>query len=124
MGIQKINDYLAAIQAEGKNLFVPYISAGDGGLDKIQEQIEFLEASGVAAIELGIPFSDPVADGPTIQAAGIRSLEQGTTLRKVIELLEPTKEERKVPIIFMTYINPIFAYGMEAFAADCERVGV
>ena len=124
MGIQKINDYLAAIQAEGKNLFVPYISAGDGGLDKIQERIEFLEASGVAAIELGIPFSDPVADGPTIQAAGIRSLEQGTTLRKVIELLEPTKEERKVPIIFMTYINPIFAYGMEAFAADCERVGV
>lgn len=124
MGKQKIKDYFDAIQAEDKNLFIPYISAGDGGLDKIQERIEFLEKSGVAAIELGIPFSDPVADGPTIQAAGIRALEQGTTLAKIIELLEPTKEKRKVPIVFMTYINPIFAYGVEKFAADCERVGV
>lgn len=124
MGKQKLTNYLAAIQAEGKNLFVPYISAGDGGLDKIQKRIEFLEECGVAAIELGIPFSDPVADGSTIQAAGLRALEQGTTLAKVIELLEPTKETRKVPIIFMTYINPIFAYGIEKFAADCKRVGV
>src|SRR5690625_1732378 len=112
MGKQKLTNYLAAIQAEGKNLFVPYISAGDGGLDKIQKRIEFLEECGVAAIELGIPFSDPVADGSKIQAAGLRALEQGTTLAKVIELLEPTKETRKVPIIFMTYINPIFAYGI------------
>lgn len=124
MGKQKLNDYFTAIQSENKNLFVPYIVAGDGGLDKLQERIDFLEACGVAAIELGIPFSDPVADGPTIQKAGLRALERGTTLAKVINILERSKRERKVPIILMTYINPIFAYDVEKFALDCERVGV
>lgn len=124
MGKQKLNEYFANIQDDNKNLFVPYIVAGDGGLDKLQERIKFLEDSGVAAIELGIPFSDPIADGPTIQAASIRALEQGTTLKKVLEILHVSKDERKVPIILMTYLNPIYAYGIEDFAADCEKVGV
>lgn len=124
MGKQKINEYFAKIQAEKKNLFVPYIVAGDGGLDKLQERIDFLEASGVAAIELGIPFSDPIADGPTIQTASNRALQHGTTLKKVLNILLASKDKRKVPIILMTYINPIYAYGIEAFAYDCERVGV
>jgi len=124
MGKKKIENYFNEKKIKNKNLFVPYIVAGDGGLDKLKSRIEFLEESGVAAIELGIPFSDPVADGPTIQEASLRALENGTTLAKVLEILEPFKEERKVPIILMTYINPIYAYGVERFAADCKRVGV
>lgn len=116
--------YFQTKLTKDENLFVPYIVAGDGGLDQLQQRIQFLEESGVAAIELGIPFSDPVADGPTIQQASARALANGTTLEKVLQTLEPTKEERNVPIILMTYINPIFAYGVERFAADCERVGV
>ncbi|MEI3614365.1 tryptophan synthase subunit alpha [Pseudogracilibacillus sp. SO30301A] len=124
MGKEKIKNYFNNKLANNENLFVPYIVAGDGGLNKLKSRIEFLEESGVAAIELGIPFSDPVADGPIIQEASIRALEYGTTLAKVLEILEPFKEERKVPIILMTYINPIYAYGIEKFAADCEQVGV
>lgn len=124
MGINKINTYFEAIQNKGNNLFVPYIVAGDGGLDKLTERISFLEACGVAAIELGIPFSDPVADGPTIQHAGLRALENGATLRKILEILEASKTERKVPIVLMTYINPIFAYGIDDFATDARRAGV
>lgn len=118
--------YFQAIQGQGKNLFVPFITAGDGdgGVDNLPERISYLEDSGVAAIELGIPFSDPVADGPTIQAASIRALENGTSLKKVLDVLAPGKAKRKVPIVLMTYINPIFAYGVEEFAAACARVGV
>lgn len=124
MGKAKMDAYFERIKEQGKNLFVPYIVAGDGGLDKLEERIAFLQESGVAAIELGIPFSDPVADGPTIQKAGARALADGTTLARVLEALAPTKETRKVPIVLMTYFNPVFAYGVEKFAAACARVGV
>jgi len=124
MGKEKITTYFNMVRAANKNLFVPYIVAGDGGIDKLQHRIEFLEKSGVAAIELGIPFSDPVADGPTIQEASIRALANGTTLKKVLDVLETFKEKRNVPIILMTYLNPVYAYGIDEFAADCARVGV
>lgn len=117
---QTLNDKLTANQ----NIFVPYVMAGDGGLGKLAERINFLHECGAAAIEIGIPFSDPVADGPTIQLAGQRSINNGTTLKKVLEALEETKEERSIPIIIMCYLNPIFVYGLEKFALDCERSGV
>jgi len=124
MGKEKIAHYFQNKLEQNENLFVPYIVAGDGGLDILEDRIAFLERCGAAAIELGIPFSDPVADGPTIQEASIRALENGTTLANVLETLERTKNERKVPIILMTYLNPIFVYGVERFAEKCERVGV
>lgn len=123
-GKKKIDAYLKAIQDRGDNLFVPYIVAGDGGMDRLQEQIKLLEESGVAAIELGIPFSDPVADGPTIQRAGMRALEAGVTLRRVLDMLLETRAERTVPIVLMTYFNPIFSYGVAEFAAACVESGV
>ncbi|MEI3604186.1 tryptophan synthase subunit alpha [Pseudogracilibacillus sp. SE30717A] len=124
MGKEKIANYFNKKIENNENLFVPYIVAGDGGLDILKQRIEFLQDSGVAAIELGIPFSDPVADGPTIQEASIRALENGTTLKKILDILETFKEEREVPIILMTYLNPVYAYGIEKFAEDCARVGV
>lgn len=116
---QTLTDQLNA----GKNLFVPYIVAGDGGYERLKETITFLEDCGVSAIELGIPFSDPVADGPTIQVAGRRALDAGISLSGVLDFLG-TFTDRSVPIVLMTYINPIFAYGVDAFAAKCKAVGV
>lgn len=110
--------------SEKQNLFIPYIMAGDGGLNILEDRIKFLEDCGVSAIELGIPFSDPVADGPTIQEAGQRALANGTTLKSVLQTLEGFKEKRNVPIILMTYINPIYRYGLENFATTCEDSGV
>lgn len=123
-GKEKIDAYFKAVQERGQNLFVPYIVAGDGGMARLAEQIALLEASGVAAIELGIPFSDPVADGPTIQRAGMRALEAGVTLRSVLDMLRETRLGRKVPIVLMTYFNPIFSFGVAEFAAACVDSGV
>ncbi|WP_018663849.1 tryptophan synthase subunit alpha [Heyndrickxia acidiproducens] len=122
MGKQKLTASFEAVSARNEKAFVPYIMAGDGGLKKTQKRLEFLEASGVTAVELGIPFSDPVADGPTIQAAGIRALKEGTTLKKVLDHLKA--HPRQVPIILMTYFNPIFSYGIEKFTEDCAQAGV
>ncbi|MFD1361151.1 tryptophan synthase subunit alpha [Lentibacillus salinarum] len=122
------NQFLAkALEAKrtaGENIVVPYIMAGDGGLDVLAERLRFLEDCGAAAVELGIPFSDPTADGPTIQDAGQRALENGTTLQGVLETLESFKEERSIPVILMTYLNPIFTFGPETFAATCASAGV
>lgn len=122
MGKNNIATYFAQKQAESYNLFVPYIVAGDHGLDRLKEQILFLEQCGVAAIELGIPFSDPVADGPTIQKAGLRALQNGISLGKILDFLGTFK--REVPIILMTYLNPIYVYGVDMFAKKCAEVGV
>lgn len=124
MGIKKIERYFKTVKEKKQNLFIPYIMAGDCELDVLKERILFLQNSGVAAIELGIPFSDPVADGPTIQEAGLRALKNGTTLSKIISFLKTFKDERDVPIVLMAYLNPIFAYGIEQFAKDCKQAGV
>jgi len=124
MGIEKINRIFQEKLANNEKLFVPYIMAGDGGLNILEERIAFLEACNVAAIELGIPFSDPVADGPTIQQAGLRALQQGTTLEAVLNTLKHSAVSRRVPIILMTYMNPVLQYGEEKFAADCKASGV
>lgn len=124
MGKERLDQVFQETLDKGDKLFVPYIMAGDGGLDALAERIQFLEEAGATALELGIPFSDPVADGPTIQAAGLRALEEKVSLRGVLEKLEETKAERSIPIILMTYMNPIFAYGAQAFAEDSARAGV
>lgn len=124
MGKEKLEQVLQDKQTGNRPLFIPYIMAGDGGLDHLQERIQLLEDAGVAAIELGIPFSDPVADGPTIQDAGNRALKNGTTLKKIFDFLQDTKSERNVPIIFMTYMNPVYAFGIEEFASACKQSGV
>lgn len=108
----------------GEKAFVPYIMAGDGGIETLKETILFLQEIGVTAIELGIPFSDPVADGPVIQEAGERALAKGVTLRAVIEEIGSFKEEVTVPLVFMTYLNPIIRYGIDQFVKDCAENGV
>ena len=92
--------------------------AGDHekGLDGLAETIHFLEDLGVSAIEVGIPFSDPVADGPVIEEAGLRSLAHGTSTQALVETLKTIETE--VPLVIMTYFNPLFQYGVENFVKD------
>ncbi|HWI47121.1 MAG TPA: tryptophan synthase subunit alpha [Rummeliibacillus sp.] len=108
----------------GQKAFIPYIMAGDGGLKAIRKQILFLQQVGVTAIELGIPFSDPVADGPVIQDAGNRALKEGANLKEILDEIEQFKKEVQVPLVIMSYLNPILAYGIEKFIAKCENVGI
>lgn len=124
MGKEKLTNSLQQQKEKGSKLFVPYIMAGDGGLEKLKEHVLFLQDCGVAAIEVGIPFSDPVADGPTIQNAGKRALKHGTTLAICLHTLASFKDKRDVPIIVMTYVNPIFSFGIEQFAATCFHSGI
>ncbi|KAB8137666.1 tryptophan synthase subunit alpha [Gracilibacillus oryzae] len=124
MGKEKLAAAFQAVKERGDKAFVPYIMAGDGGLDQLDEQLAFLEDAGATVVELGIAFSDPVADGPTIQEAGIRALAGGVSLRAVLEKLKEKKNERNIPIVLMTYINPIHAYGVKEFAATCVEAGV
>lgn len=108
----------------GDKAFVPYIMAGDGGIEKLKKDILFLQQIGVTAIELGIPFSDPVADGPVIQAAGERALADGITLRKVLKAVESFKDDVTIPLVLMTYLNPIIQYGIPQFVEDCVKAGI
>lgn len=119
-----IAEAFAKVKENGDKGFVPYIMAGDGGLDSLEEKIKFLEKAGATAIEVGIPFSDPVADGPIIQAAGIRALKAGTTLNKVFKTICSFRKETSIPLVFMTYINPILSYGVEAFFESCEKANI
>ncbi|XXM74335.1 tryptophan synthase subunit alpha [Lysinibacillus sphaericus] len=108
----------------GNKLFIPYIMAGDGGIENLVDSLKLLEEAGASAIELGIPFSDPVADGPTIQQAGKRALDKGVNLKQVLDELTARREEIGIPLVFMTYINPVFKYGIQRFFKRCEEAGV
>src|SRR4051812_24077342 len=116
---QDLTNAITDCVTRGDKAFVPYIMAGGGGLDTIKKTILFLQQAGVTAIELGIPFSDPVADGPVIEEAGVRALSKGVTLRKVLKELTLFKDEVAVPLVIMTYLNPILSYGIDQFAKDC-----
>lgn len=107
-----------------KPVLVPYIMAGDGGLEETIRRILLLQGAGVTAIEVGIPFSDPVADGPTIERAGIRALKNGTTLSNVLDKLIEEKHRITVPLVIMGYVNPIFQIGLEKFAEKCVEANV
>ncbi|WP_113929224.1 tryptophan synthase subunit alpha [Bacillus sp. P14.5] len=126
MGKKFLEEALGKLKAEGQGIFIPYIMAGDGGLDHLVDQVTFLEKAGASAIEIGIPFSDPAADGPVIQEAGKRALKEGTTLKGIFEVLKKArhKGEIGIPIIFMTYFNPVLQYGLQTFARDCTEAGI
>jgi tryptophan synthase alpha chain len=113
-----------SLKENNRKAFVPYIMAGDGGLECLVDRLKLLEKFGATAIEVGVPFSDPVADGPTIQRAGIRALENGTTLKNIITEVGNARQEVSVPILLMTYLNPIYCYGINEFVRDIRSAGV
>jgi tryptophan synthase alpha chain len=101
--------------------FIPYLMAGDPDLETTHLLIRALTKAGAAAIELGIPYSDPLADGPTIAAAGMRALSNGTTLDDVLEAVHSCRDA--APVVLFTYYNPVYQYGLDRFAAAAAKAG-
>ncbi len=104
--------------------FIPYVMAGDPDIATTEAVLNALARAGADAIELGVPYGDPLADGPTIAAAGQRALHAGTTLRDVLDLTHRFRDRGGVPIIVFTYFNLVFQYGIERFAHDAAHAGV
>lgn len=124
MSGNQLETVLQAMAVRNEKAFIPYIMAGDGGLGELEPRLKRLEEAGAAAVELGIPFSDPVADGPVIQRAGKRALDNGTTLKGIFGQLKQIRGNIQIPILFMCYLNSVLSYGIEAFAEDCRKTGV
>jgi len=114
---------LQQVFANGK-AFIPFITAGDPTLAVTEQLVLQMAEVGADLIELGIPFSDPIAEGPVIQEADIRALASGTTTDKLFALVERIRKTCQVPLAFMTYVNPIFTYGTERFVKNCQAVGI
>lgn len=107
-----------------ENILSVYFCAGTPTLDGTADVIRTLEQKGIDLIEIGIPFSDPMADGPVIQAAATRALHNGMNLRHLFAQLETIRPEVRIPLILMGYLNPILQYGFENFCRDCRRTGI
>lgn len=109
---------------ENGKSFIGFLTAGDPNLEKTKEFILEMERAGADLIEIGIPFSDPIAEGIVIQEANIRALSVGTTVDKIFEMVKSVREKTQIPLAFMTYINPVFHYGYEKFFEKCQQVGI
>jgi len=121
----RIDRRFAALKAEGRPALVTFVMAGDPGYDASLEIVKALPGAGADIIEIGMPFSDPMADGPAIQAAGIRALKGGQTLKKTLAMVRAfRKTDADTPIVLMGYYNPIYSYGNDAFIADALDAGV
>ncbi len=107
-----------------KKVFIPFITCGDGGLDNTIRIVKEMVKAGADIVELGIPFSDPTAEGPVIQEANIRALGEGTTTDKIFDMVVELRKEVSVPLVFMTYANVVFSYGTERFLKRCKEVGM
>lgn len=114
---------LDALKSGGKHI-VFYTMAGDPDMDATYSLVSMMEKNGVSAVELGIPFSDPVADGPAIQRAGLRALKKGVNIKKTLELVRELRKEVKIPLIAMTYYNIILSYGVKKFVDDSLDAGL
>ncbi|WP_442760352.1 tryptophan synthase subunit alpha [Enterococcus italicus] len=120
--MKPLTQFFLARKKAGQKSFVPYIMAGANCLEQLEAEIQMLTVTGATAIEIGVPFSDPVADGPDIQLAGIAARDHGTTLKKIIRQLQ--KIDSSVPLILMGYTNSFFHYGIETLVHDLAQTAV
>lgn len=114
-------------EAFKKKAFIPFITAGDQGIDTTEKYIRTMAKAGASLIEIGIPFSDPVAEGPVIQDASERALSTGITTDDIFDMVKRLRtgtDALTIPLVFMTYLNPIYVYGVESFMTRCEEVGI
>ena len=123
--MSRIQSTFARLQGQGRKALIPFITAGDPDAALTVPLMRALVAAGADVIELGVPFSDPMADGPTIQRASERALAKGMKLRKVLELVaEFRQSDTQTPVVLMGYANPIEAMGLEKFAEAAHAAGV
>lgn len=104
--------------------FIAFLTAGDPSLDKTEEFILAMDAAGADLIEIGIPFSDPIAEGPVIEAANERALSASTTTDAIFDMIARVRVKTAIPLVFLTYMNPVFVYGVERFFAACQKNGI
>lgn len=121
---QRISKTFAACKAEGRPALVAYLTAGDPSPAHTAEIAFALERGGVSILELGVPFSDPIADGPVIQAASDRALRAGTNVAKVLDIVSAIRAKSEIPIILFSYLNPLLRYGFDALCAEAAKRGV
>lgn len=122
--MNRIDKKFKELRRQKKKAFIVYITAGDPNLAATEKLVVALEKSGADIIELGIPFSDPLADGPTIQAASQRALKAGASLKKIFKTVSAIRKKTDIPIVFMTYYNPVLQFGLAGFFKGCARCGV
>src|ERR1700743_3060633 len=123
--VTRLSETFARLKQEGRAAFVPFITAGDPDMETSFAILQQLPAAGADVIELGMPFTDPMADGPAVQASSVRALKSGATMAKVLKMVEKfRKADKTTPIVLMGYYNPIHAYGTARFAKDVAAVGV
>lgn len=122
--MSRISARFESLAAEGRKGFIPFVSAGDPALETSKRIVKTLAENGADIIELGVPFSDPMADGPTIQASSQRALANGISLKDVLAMVADVRAETDVPVILFSYLNPLFRYGIEQLAKDAATAGV
>lgn len=122
--MKRLEGAFRAAKKNGRAAFIPYITAGDPDLEATVELVRALARSGADVVELGVPFSDPMADGPTNQRAAERALASGTTLAGVLAAVEAIRRDLEIPIVLFTYANPVVRYGTERFAEDASAAGI
>lgn len=122
--MNRIDEKFAKLKKEGRKAFIPYICAGDPDLSMTKRLVLELETAGSDIVELGVPFSDPLADGPTIQRASERALKAGVTLNAILDMVKELRLKTDIPIVLMTYYNPVFNHGVRKFVKDAKSAGV
>lgn len=122
--MSRIRKTFESLHARGRKGFIPFVTAGDPNLETSFEIVLTLAENGADIIELGVPFSDPMADGPTIQASSQRALENGITLNEILEVVRAIREKADVPVVLFSYLNPLFRYGIERLSAEAAGAGV
>jgi tryptophan synthase alpha chain len=122
--MKKIEHLFDRLRAQGEKALIPFVMAGDPNVSTTRDLVLLLEDCGAHFIELGVPFSDPLADGPVIQAASLRSLRQGVTFSTIFRLVENIRQKTDIPIVIMTYYNPVYQFGLEKLACQAAEVGV
>ena len=122
--MNRIEKRLEELKKENKKAFITYMTAGLPSIEESKEIIKEQAKAGIDIIELGVPFSDPVADGPVIQTASYKAIQKGVNLKKVFQLVEDLRKECEVPLVFMLYYNTVLYYGVQEFVDTCAKVGV
>src|SRR3984893_13144811 len=119
--IQRLFEF---VRKKNRSALIAYVTAGDPSPDHTPDIVAALERGGVDLIELGVPFSDPIADGPVIQRAAARALQAGTTVPKVLHIAQAIRKTSEIPILLFTYVNPVLRYGLDKLACDAKAAGI
>ena len=123
LGTKRIENRFKELKKAGRAGLITFITAGDPNIKISTEILQKLPSSGADIIELGMPFSDPLADGEVIQASSLQALNNGMTVAKLFEQLAGIRKKVSIPLVLMGYVNPVLQYGVEAFCKKCEAIG-